>query len=87
MLCFCDYRAVFSVNWDSNEQISKSSSSSITIGCACTRRWAIDLPKSSSNRSKKIMRQAGVFACLICSLFVVSSRASTQTGCFSEPGR
>jgi len=28
-------------------------SSSITIGCACTRRWAIDLPKSSSNRSRR----------------------------------
>jgi len=22
MLCFCDYRAVFSINWDSNEPTS-----------------------------------------------------------------
>jgi putative transposase len=35
---------------------SKSSLSSITIGCACTRRWAIDLPKSSSNRSRRRVR-------------------------------
>jgi transposase InsO family protein len=27
--------------WNICEQISKSSSSSITIGCACTRRWAM----------------------------------------------
>jgi len=31
----------------------EESSSSITIGCACTPRWAIDLPKSSSNRSRR----------------------------------
>jgi putative transposase len=42
--------------WNICEQISKSSSSSITIGCACTRRWAIDLPKSSSNRSRRQVR-------------------------------
>jgi len=43
-------------DWNICEQISKSSSSSITIGCACTRRWAIDLPKSSSNRSRRQVR-------------------------------
>src|ERR1700722_4442738 len=38
------------------ERTSKSSLSSITIGCACTRRWAIDLLKSSSNRSRRRVR-------------------------------
>jgi transposase-like protein len=38
------------------ERTSKSSSRSITIGSGCTRRWGIDLPKSSNSKSRRQLR-------------------------------
>ena len=46
MLCFCDYRAVFSVNWDSNE-------SGANIFCASICDFSRDLHRPGENLERR----------------------------------